>query len=382
MKKLLALMLAILMLGLCGCSKQPETQWYTEGDITITEQQAREIVNGDFVPPKNVILIIGDGMGPNDLILAEQYAEGCYDFGLVLNTIEHQGFVTTHSADNEATDSAASATALSTGRKTNNGYIAKDTDGSDLVTMTQRARAKGKKVGVITDDLISGATPSAFTVNNINRSNTTEIINSFIRFKPDLLIGKDYAFTYANIDLAGRDILEEEYVCAESFGDFNDALNSDAEKEKAFIGFTEGFSKKPSNTLANCAEVAFKRLENENGFFLMIESSGTDKYGHGSKVDIVGKVNSVITLDRTVAVALKYMKDHPDTLLIVTSDHETGGVRIPAAGEELSAALNVDDHTASPVKVFAVGYGAEYFSGKTVDNTDIAKFIIDIIEGK
>ena len=74
------------------------------------------------------------------------------------------------------------------------------------------------------------------------------------------------------------------------------------------------------------------------------------------------------------------MEQNPDTLLIVTSDHETGGVRIPEEGEELSTALTVNAHTAAPVRVFAVGKGAEYFSGKTVDNTDIAKFIIGIIE--
>jgi len=136
-----------------------------------------------------------------------------------------------------------------------------------------------------------------------------------------------------------------------------------------------------SDNLAQCAQVAFQRLQNENGFFLMIESSGTDKYGH--KNNMTGKLNSVVTLDRTVAAALLFMQDNPDTLLIITSDHETGGVKLPE-GEDarVSDLLTVTEHTDTPVRVFAVGQGSEYFSGKTVDNTDIAKFVIKAIEGK
>ena len=75
------------------------------------------------------------------------------------------------------------------------------------------------------------------------------------------------------------------------------------------------------------------------------------------------------------------MEENPDTLLIITSDHETGGIRIPEEGENLFAAMTLNEHTATPVRVFAVGQGAEYFKGKTLDNTDIAKFIINAIEG-
>ena len=89
----------------------------------------------------------------------------------------------------------------------------------------------------------------------------------------------------------------------------------------------------------------------------------------------------MVTLDRTVAAALLFMEENPDTLLIITSDHETGGMRIPEEGENLFTAMTLNEHTATPVRVFAVGQGAEYFKDKTVDNTDIAKFIINIIEG-
>ncbi len=385
MKKLLAVVLSLLLVltfSACGEKKEAEPEgWYTEGEISITKDQATKIINGKFETPKNIIVIIGDGMGPNDITLAEEHADGVYDFGLVLNQIKNHGLATTHSASDEVTDSAASGTALSTGIKTNNGYIGKDVNGNDLITMAEIARAAGKKVGIITDEVISGATPTAFTVHNISRSNTAELINSMIKFKPDVLMGKDYNSVFMTLGEEEREIFDNEYLVAKDFKRFKDVLDTDKNCEKPFLGFLEGYSSVASYNLANCAEVAFNRLKNDKGFFLMVESAGTDKYGHGN--DINGKLNSVVTLDRTVAAALKFMEKNPDTLLIITSDHETGGVKL---GDEntkyLSDLLTVTEHTATPVRVFGVGKGTEYFKGKTVDNTDIAKFLIKAIKGE
>ena len=158
-------------------------------------------------------------------------------------------------------------------------------------------------------------------------------------------------------------------------------LDTDPVCEKPFFGFLDGYSTVASYNLARCAEVALQRLQNDNGFFLMIESSGTDKYGHNNNIN--GKLNSVVTLDRTVAAVLKFMEENPDTLLIITSDHETGGVKLPESDDEsLSSLLTLNEHTNTPVRVFAVGKGGEYFSDKTVDNTDIAKFVIAAIKGE
>ena len=382
-KKILAAILSLfLILGFSACDGSiPEPKgWYTEGEITITKKQANKVINSEFEKPNNVIVIIADGMGPNDLVLAEQNVEGVYDFGLVLNQIKNHGLATTHSADNKITDSAASGTALSTGVKTNNGYIGKDTEGNDLQTMAELAREQGKKVGIITDEDLSGATPTAFAVHNISRSNTAELVNSMIKFKPEVLMCKDYMGVYAPLDSEARKIFTDEYLVAKDFRRFKDTLDKDPDSQKPFLGFLEGFSTVPSNNLAQCAEVALKRLKNDNGFFLMIESSGTDKFGH--KNNINGKLSSVVTLDRTVAAVLKFMSRNPDTLLVITSDHETGGVKLPQGGESLSDLMTVTEHTATPVRVFAVGKGTEYFSGKTVDNTDIAKFLIKAIKGE
>ncbi len=395
MKKLLAIILSLfLVLTFSACGTPADSNlntdvnnsaavhngWYTEGEITITETQVQKIINSEFQAPKNVIVIIGDGMGPNDIILAEENVNGVYDFGLVLNQIKNHGLATTHSADSDITDSAASGTALSTGVKTNNDFIGKDPAGNDLKTMAELAREAGKKVGIITDEDLSGATPTAFVVHNISRDNRKELANDMVKFKPDVLMCKDYTSVSSLLDAEARQIFDNEYLVAKDFKRFKETLDTDKSSEKPFFGFLNGYSTVASYNLAQCAETAFERLQNDNGFFLMIESSGTDKYGHNNNIN--GKLNSVVTLDRTVAAALKFMENNPDTLLIITSDHETGGVKLPTGDEKLTELLTTDEHTATPVRVFGVGKGTEYFSGKTVDNTDIAKFLIKAIKGE
>lgn len=395
MKKLLSVILSLfLILSLTACGDQTDNNtnavvsateavyngWYTEGEISITKQQLSDIISQDFTAPKNVIVIIGDGMGPNDITLAEENVNGVYDFGLVLNQIKNHGLATTHSADSDITDSAASGTALSTGVKTNNDFIGKDPAGNDLKTMAELAREEGKKIGIITDEDLSGATPTAFVVHNISRDNRKELANDMVKFKPDVLMCKDYTSVSSLLDAEARQIFDNEYLMAKDFKRFKETLDTDKNNEKAFFGFLNGYSTVASYNLANCAEVAFERLKNDNGFFLMIESSGTDKYGHKNNMN--GKLNSVVTLDRTVAAALKFIEENPDTLLVITSDHETGGVKLPEGDEKLTDLLTVTEHTDTPVRVFAVGKGTEYFKDKTVDNTDIAKFLISAIKGE
>ena len=382
MKKLLAILLSLCLLvclTACGGATQPEG-WYSEEDIVLSARQVQKIVSAEYTTPKNVIVIIGDGMGPNDIELAREQVEGIYDYGLTLDKIENHGLALTHSYDAKVTDSAASGTALSTGVKTNNGYIGKDPEGNDLQTMAELARSMGKKVGIITDEDLSGATPTAFTVHNISRQNYNELTNAMVKFTPDVLMCKDYTGVMGPLDDEARAIFDNTYLVAEKFDKFTKVLDTDPACEKPFLGILDGYATVPTYNLARCAQVAFKRLQNDNGFFLMIESSGTDKYGHNN--NIKGKLSSVVTLDRTVAAALLFMQDNPDTLLIITSDHETGGVRIPAEGESLSKAITVTEHTDTPVRVFAVGKGSEYFKDITVDNTDIAKFVIKAIKGE
>ncbi len=416
MKRLLALLLTLVLLAFsAGCSNPADTEssaagtsnitaeasseesssdaassegeslpprdWFTTGDIEITKAEIEEIVSQEYVKPKNVIFMIADGMGPNDIILAEQFADGRFDFGLVLNQIPNDGMAHTRSANAAVTDSAASATALATGTKTNNGMIGKAPNGQDLKNISEIARENNKKIGIVTSDVVTGATPTSFGVHNVSRSNEAAMANSFVEFAPDVLIGQGYS-AFMKALTPENEAAVENFLVSRYFWKMNETLNTDVGITKPLLGFVDPFTTlQPVNTLANITEAAINRLENENGFFLMVECAGTDKGGHNN--DMQSKLSSVITFDRAVAVVLKYMKENPDTLLIITSDHETGGVQIPPEGEEPSNDnFTTGDHTGVDVRVFSVGYGSEYFKDASVDNTDIAKFAISAVKGE
>jgi len=412
MKKLLALLLALSLLvfaGGCGgiqtgkdassslvssmqngeslssavqSEKPEEDPWYTT-DVTFTEDDLKAAKATKYVKPKNVIFMIGDGMGLNDIAIANKFSDFKFDIGLVLDQLPNRGFATTRSNDNAVTDSAASATALATGFKTNNGYIGKDPQGQDLLNISEIARSLNKRIGIVTSDLVTGATPSAFSVHNISRNNTAELAGAFLKMRPDVLIGNGYS------DFVGVAYADDEHRNlfnsvnrASTFGSFETVLNKDKTNSKPFFGFTDFSLKSGDYRLAQCTQIALRRLENENGFFLMVENAGTDKAGHSNNRQ--GKVDNVAVFDKAVAVAVKYCIEHPDTILIVTSDHETGGVVLPNGDNYTldDVAFTTTSHSAADVGVFALGYGTEYFNGKTVDNIDIAKFAISAVKGE
>lgn len=359
----------------CGAEGENFKIWYDEAAYEITEKEVDAIMSQQFTKPKNVIIMIGDGMGANDIAIAEKYASGTYKFGLILNKFKATGDCTTHSANNDVTDSAASATALATGFKTNNGMLGMLPDGTNLTNISELARQYGKKVGIVTTDEIVGATPSAFVVHNQSRSNSNEIAKSFVEFAPDVLVGtKTGQFNRLNL---------ENFVVSNSLKDVNVALNKDNACEKTYLAFfDEDTVNKLDNSLVGFTDAALKRLKNDSGFFLMIENAGTDWAGHHSSIQ--QKMNSVVNFDRSIAVVLKFMKENPDTLLIITSDHETGGVKMPKKKDEVNNKLftSSGNHTGANVRTFALGVGADNFEGKTVDNTDIAKIAISAIKGE
>ncbi len=198
---------------------------------------------------------------------------------------------------------------------------------------------------------------------------------------PDVLIGHEYFKFRKTLIQENRQILES-YAFVKDFYDINETLKADPKSDAPLIAFSnEGIYKPNSPDLAYCVEAVLNRLNNKKCFFLMIENTATDDAGHANSID--GKINGVINFDRAIAVVLKFMKDNPDTLLIITSDHETGGVQLPETGAQPDKSLFTSgEHTATNVRVFAVGYGAKYFKDKTVDNTDIAKFAINAVKGK
>lgn len=361
---------------------KPNKTWYTKGDVTITKSEVDAVMAQTYKKPKNVIVMIADGMGSNDIILAEKYSEDGFAFGSILNQFKNHGEAKTHSADAEVTDSAASATALATGTKTNNGMVGMLPDKTNLKNISEIAREQGKKIGIVTNDVMTGATPSGFAVHAVSREDTRTLAKAFVDLAPDVLIGHGSSNFMSALSDESKKKLQEDFLLALTFNMMPIVLNNDTTEEKPFVGFhSENILGDPSNYLAYCTEIALNRLDNDEGFFLMVEGAGTDKAGHNNVMS--GKINSVITFERAVAVVLKYMKTHPDTLLLITSDHETGGVQLPAEGEQPTDALfTTTNHTAKNVRVFALGYGTQRFRGSVVDNTDIAKFAISAVKGE
>lgn len=399
MKKLLSLLLALLLIlslafGSVGCKeKAPETTdtpkteavAKPDGYIDFTEADLKKAMGQEYVKPKNIIVMVSDGMGLNDLVLANKFSDFLFDFGITFENFKNKGDMTTNSLSG-LTDSAASGTAMATGQKTENGYIGMKPDGSILKNAPELAREKGKKVGIVTDDNIYGATPSAFAVHCASRDNTEEIVKLFIEFTPDVLIGDGYLKYQSSVQKFKRlgSVSEETLAkinVAANEKEWETKAKEDPNREKAFFGFLEADLRTNGYSLAHATQVALERLENEKGFFLMVEGAACDKAGHNEYAP--QKPVGVANFDKAVAVAIKYCMENPDTLLIVTSDHETGGVTIPEGEYKLNKDIfTTDYHTETNVGIFALGYGAEYFKDKTIDNADLGKFIHAAIKGE
>lgn len=389
----LSLVIILLTTSLTGCNNnseptpQPQTETVAKSDgyIDFTKTDLQTALNTNYAKPKNVILIIGDGMGLNDFVLTNKFSDFLFDFGLVTDNLKNKGDMTTNSLSG-LTDSAASATAMATGIKTENEIIGMKPDGTILKNVSEIARENGKKVGIVTNDYFYGATPSAFTVHCASRDNTEELVRLFIEFTPDVLIGDGYLKYQSSVQKFKRtNVVTEETIAkinvASSEKEWKTKTEEDPNREKAFFGFMESDLKNNSYSLAHAAQVALERLENENGFFLMVENCACDKAG--STKNAKQKTVGVSSLDKAVAVAVKYCIENPDTLLIVTSDHETGGITLPDGDYTLNRNLfTTDYHTQANVGVFALGYGTEYFNNKTIDNTELGKFIHNTFKGK
>ncbi|MBP3381250.1 MAG: alkaline phosphatase, partial [Clostridia bacterium] len=223
------------------------------------------------------IVMISDGMGLNDLVLAHKFSDFLFDFGLTFENFKNKGEMTTNSLSG-LTDSAASGTAMATGQKTENEFIGMKPDGTHLKNAPELARENGKKVGIVTDDDIYGATPSAFTVHCASRDNTEEIVRLFIEFTPDVLIGNGY-LKYQNsvqkfkrLGTVNAETLAKINIAA-SEKDWETKAKEDPNREKAFWGFLDADLKTKGYSLAHATQVALERLENENGFFLMVEGA-------------------------------------------------------------------------------------------------------------
>jgi len=326
--------------------------------------------------PRNVIMMIGDGMG-----LAEVFAGLTANGGhLFLDNFKHIGFSKTQSADNYITDSAAGGTALSAGQKTYNGAIAVNTDTVAVKTILEMAEDKQMATGLISTSAITHATPASYIAHQGSRGSYEDIAADFLKTDIDVFIGGGYKHFAQRADK--RDLTLE--LKKKGYQVLRNMDEIAKVKSGKLAGLTadehnEVFPKRKMN-LPLSTETALNILNlNKNGFFIMIEGSQIDWGGHANNTIYV--VNEMLDFDRAIGKALEFAANDGETLIIVTADHETGGMAIVGGNMKtgmIKAAFTTGDHTAIMVPVFAYGPGAEDFTG-IMENTDIAKNIMKLL---
>jgi alkaline phosphatase len=318
--------------------------------------------------PQNIILMIGDGMGFAQ-VQAIQLATGVD--ARMLSASVH-GAITTHSYDALITDSGAGGTAIATGHKTRNGMIGMTPDSVATLSMLEIFAKAGKSTGIVVSCAVTHATPASFIAKNIRRSNYEAIALDFLESPVDVVIGGGISNFRKRKD--GRDLIQE--MTSRGFT-YAEKLPETAPRVSKWMVLTDSIHPHKvqhgrTELLPLGTRLAMEVLSaNPNGFFLMVEGSQIDWAGHAN--DSAYLVNEMIDFDRAVAEAFSFADANPGTLVIVTADHETGGLTFPHlqdGSSQVRFAYSTGDHTGAMVPVYAYGTGAKKFAG-FYDNTDL-----------
>lgn len=322
---------------------------------------------------RNVIFLIGDGMGLSQ-ITAAAYA----NCGLTLMNFNYIGLQRNNALGAFTTDSAAGGSALATGERHANRHISMTEEGEAVPSLSDWFRGKGLPVGVVTLGNAVDATPTAFYGHSVERDNADELTRCLLDTPVDLLCGsgiRQFTERSDGIDLIGE--LSKNYRFVRSIDEINAAEGRvvcidermDEAAEESNLGL-----------LAEATRAAIDKLQErgDKGFFLMVEGAKIDYAGHSRCLP--GSVIEMLSFDLAVAEALKFADENGQTLVVVTADHETGGLVLLDGDEQSGRIMGVyttDDHTPAMLPVFAYGPGADRFCG-TYLNTEIARRIREL----
>lgn len=312
---------------------------------------------------KNVIYLIGDGMGFNHL----EKTKSEKGIELVMDTVAIRGDAMTRSLTNKVTDSAASGTALATGVRTYNGAIGVYfTDSLDVVShpknLTELCIERGMKTGVITSDETSGATPSAFSAHESNRDKAEGITEDQLNSKIDIIWG------------AANGVATKEAAKANGFTyvTTDDEMMALKEGSRSFAQFTNNLwtleqSDENTPTLEQMAKKAIDLLDDtDEGFFLMIEGAHIDKHSHSNEDE--NMMEAVMEFDRVIDYVLDYAAKDGETLVVITADHETGAITQEGDGYVFTSG----SHSAVNVPLLVYGSSKLIENGETINNYEIA----------
>lgn len=313
--------------------------------------------------PKNIILMVGDGTGLAQLYAAYTANGGKLDIYTYAQVI---GLSITASANDYITDSAAGATAFSTGQKTNNGMLAVAPDTQRLETIAETAAKKGLSTGAVVTCELPHATPAAFYAHQPSRKMYPEIANDLTLSPATILVGGGLPyFDTMKLQSQGFTVSVGMDAMAHNHGNRQVCFyNVDSVPGK--------YSDGRGNVLQAGSKHAIDLLsQNKKGFFLMVEGSQIDWGGHDN--DSAYVIDEALDFDRTAGDILRWAANDGNTLVIITADHECGGLTLPGYDKTSNRpAMNFSTghHTAEPVPVYAYGPGAEQFSG-VYQNTEI-----------
>lgn len=330
--------------------------------------------------PKNIIIFIGDGMGVAQLYSGMTVSKQSFS----LEKFPYSGFSKTFSADNYITDSAAGGTAIACGIKTNNGMIGVDPAGTPVSSIIEIAHKNGLATGVLSTSSITHATPASFVAHNAGRGNYEDIAKDFLNGTADVFIGggEDHFRTRKDGADLTLELKQKGYDVVYNIDDLNktESLKIAGLLAKVHMpkvsegrdGMLEDMTKKAISTLN----------KNRKGFVLMVEGSMIDFGGHEQNTEYV--TSETVDFDKAIEVARVFAENDGKTLIIVTADHETGGMTLTGGSMKdntVVAKFSTKDHTSVMVPVFSYGPGAERFSGIN-DNTFFFKNFKELLRLK
>lgn len=295
--------------------------------------------------PKNIIMVVGDGMGPA-FTSAYRYYNDDPNTPEIEQTVFDRNFTGTSSTypDPESgyvTDSAASATALSTGIKTYNNAIGLDINREPIETVLEYAKKQGKKTGVVVTVQINHATPASYLAHNVHRYNYNAIADSYIDdgIKADLYLGGGLQYFIRE----DRNLVEEFIASGFHYIDKYSEIAS-IPKDKPVLGLFDktnlpwALDDTNKHRLSMMTKAATKQLENKNGYFMLVEGSQIDYGGHAR--DIAAAMAEMDDLAKTLEYLESYVAQNPDTLVVITADHSTGGLTIGKKTERTDPNIN------------------------------------------
>ncbi len=337
---------------------------------------------------EKIILCIGDGMGFNQIAMARQKAVGM-DGRLWMETLPVSGLMRTFSANSDITDSAAATTAMACGIKTDNGVLGIGADGKTYASVLEMLSKKGWRTGLVVTSTITHATPAGFASHVSSRNDEEDIAEQMLNNRVDILFGGGRKFWLPigiqngarkdgqNLIDAARQVGYQVVQDRQEMMDLTYGPVLGLFEEEAMTTF------EPEPMLSEMTQKAIALLSAkskdwfapEPKFFLMIEGSQIDWAGYANDTD--NSIRQTLLFDMAVKETLDFARQDHRTLLIITADHETGGLVLAKDAKQprqIAVRWTTKEHTGAEVPLFAFGPGAGEFAG-VQDNTDIARKI-------